>query len=286
MGKAQKIAKNILTGKKGNTKVNVFERLDDVTTFQEYKLLPINRVIREQHVKRLMVSFKEFGASARTIIGIRTNAFSKDGSYEVYIADGQHGAIAATRLGLGLDMKIVQLVEDNKMNVTKLVAALNNTSKGWSTNNFLSTFIENDIYEYKRFGKIMTDNGLTITDLLHIFCGEAGVKENKAFKLGELSFIDENDSNHLLEATVKVMPYIPNKAFIRRKLYKVMRTAKNYNKMAEAIVKAGKVFQATGQSFPENEDEFYNSMVKVMTAVFPDIKPSKPTRKKRNKATA
>ena len=235
--------------------------------FNQFQILEgKNRKINESHVKRLVDSFKTFGTSTARIIIIRTKAI--DGKVREFLADGQHTRIAAARLNETLTVSIVEMEEDTLLNITKYVATLNNNKKAWSTKNFLNAYSSNEITEYKVLQDIIENSGLKVTDILHIFLGAAGVKENKLFRDGEAKFMDYNDSMTMLLAVRKVMPYIPNKAYIRRSLYKVMRLAKDYDRLANAIKIAGEALIIGYRSMPENEGEFYDYILNIYKKEF------------------
>jgi hypothetical protein len=225
------------------------------------KLVGVNRPTNEEHIKALMVSFTLFGTARVVITLVRTRAFG--GQYEYYIADGQHSLIACKRLDVPFSVLIVELDEDTKMNVTQYVAALNNTSKAWSTKNYLQAYCDNGVREYQKAVKIINETGLTVTDFEQIYLGGGGSKEHKSFKNGTMKFVNEADSDKLLDAVMMVKPYVPNKAFARRSLYKVMRMTADYKKFAKVIVKAAKALAESESKFSENEEEFLNHLIKL-----------------------
>jgi len=170
-------------------KTIVIERINDVTDFSRFKRLPNkNRTVAKNQVKALVESFRRFGGGASTIIIIKTYAFGKKARY--YIADGQHRIEAAELINETMDVKIMQLSDDTTLNVTQYIATLNNNAKAWSTINFLKAFADNGLVEYKLMLDIKDTTKLSITDLLYIFMGNGGTKENKAFKSGEMKFAD------------------------------------------------------------------------------------------------
>jgi hypothetical protein len=241
--------------------------IPNVVDFSKYKFLSEqNRKVDEGQVKKLMDSFEMFGVAAANMTVIKSAAFS--GKDELYIGDGQHSMVAAGRLGIGLNVSIVKLVNDTPLNVTKYIATLNNNSKAWSTNNFLTAFSNNGIYEYTKLAAVKREHGLTITDLLYIYLGGGSTKENKMFKGGVLNFIDEKDSDKLLKAVVKVKNVIPNKAYVRRSLYKMMRMAKDYDKFAKAILVAAEGLKIAQTKFSENETEFTEHLIRIYQQEF------------------
>lgn len=247
--------------KKETLKSRQVEVLTNQTVFNYKRIEPNNRPIDEAHVKELYNSFLMFGTAGATMIVLQTRAVT--GKLERYVADGQHSGIAAERAKMPLTVVVVELLEDTLFNVTQYIAMLNNTSKGWSTKNYINAFVNNEITEYKIFAEKMKNDGLTITDMQHIF-----MVRPKDFKSGEMKFPDLKDSLDLLEAYRSIKEYMPKKAFTRRSLYKVMRLAKDYKRMAKAIAKAAHGLKSAEVGFSENEHEFYAHLVKIYQREF------------------
>lgn len=235
--------------------------------YLKYSNLPNNhnRGVDEQQVKTLEESFSKYGTASAVIRILRTSVF--DGVEKDYIADGQHSVVAGSRLNLPLNVFIIKLHEDTLMNAVKYIALLNNTAKAWSNNNYIKAFYH--IPEYKIFDDYIQKGGLTTTDMLQIFMGGASKDyEVKAFKNGEMKFLDFEDSEKMFDVVVKIKPYIPNKAFARRSLYKVLRTAKDYKKMGKAIITCAKHLAKANTKFSENEQEFYTHLMEIYRAEF------------------
>lgn len=245
----------------------LIETIINCVDFSQFKYMNgENRKVVESHVKKLMASFSEYGTAGAKIIVIKTRAYK--GKVEYYVADGQHSIIAATRLGLALNVTVVELLDDTVFNITKYVATLNNSSKAWSNQNYLIAFSNNGIREYKIMADILQNTGLQVTDLQYIFLGNGGSRESKIFKSGTVSFVNELDSMKLLDAVLKVVNVIPNKSFVRRALYKVMRLTNNYDKMANAILKTAEALANGHSKFSENESEFYDHLIKIYKSEF------------------
>jgi hypothetical protein len=234
--------------------------LTNVTNFSKLNVINPNRPTKEAHVKRLVDSFKRFGTAGVVIVVIQTRAVN--GKLEYYIADGQHRRIAAERTKLPLSINIVELVEDTLFNLTQYIAMLNDSSKSWTSHNYINAFSKNNISEYKLFNDTMNETGLKATDLLQIFLNTTTTKE---FKSGSMKFPDIDDSLELLKATKMVKEIIPNKAFVRRSLYKVFRMAKDYKRMAKAIINASK---HPAFKYSENEQELYNQLILIYRSEF------------------
>ena len=235
--------------------------------YSKYLRLPNhhNRGVDGSQVNAIKDSFSSFGTASAVIRILRTSVF--DGVETEYIIDGQHSIVAASRLSLPLNVFIVKLHEDTLMNVLKYIALLNNTSKAWSNNNYIKAFYH--IPEYKIFDDYMKKSGLTTTDMLHIFMGGASKNhEVKSFKNAELKFIDFEDSEKMLDIVVKVKPYIPNKSYARRSVYKVLRAAKDYNKMGKAIITCAKHLAKANTKFSENETDFQAHLTEIYRAEF------------------
>lgn len=252
-----------MTDKQMNSFCETIEILRDVDDFTQFSVLTSkNRPINDLHVKALMNSFKLYGTCSTTIIVIETSAFNDTKCR--YIADGQHRIVAANKLGMCFDVKVVKLPVDTALNVMKFIAALNNTSKSWSSKNYLNVFAKNDIYEYNKFEMLMVKHNLKVTDMLSIYCGNSDIAGTiRSFKDSNVKFFNEEDSDKLLNAVVKVRDYIPNKSTCRRALYKVMRVAKDYDSFADVIITAANGLALGGGKFPENETEFNDRLMQL-----------------------
>jgi hypothetical protein len=236
----------------------------DQKKLSSFKFLnDINRDVKEPHVKKIAESFEEFGTASVVLTVVRTKSIK--GKVEEYVADGQHRLLAAQRLNCPIHVIIVELTNDTKLNLTTYISTLNNTSSGWSPNTYLNSFLHNDLREYTIINELKSTTGLTMTDLMFIFLGS---NNKKLFASGKMKFVNEADSMELLKAVMSVKTVIPNKAFVRRSLYKIMRLCKDYKRMAKAILVTAEALKTAHTSFSENEAEFFNHLVKIYKAEF------------------
>lgn len=251
--------------KKSNLPLSVFiEFIPNCADLTKFKFLKgINRNPIDARISVIMDSFKQFGSGSATITVVRTTAIN--GKVEYYIADGQHRLLAAQRLKLPINVLVIELTIDNKLNLTRYIATLNNTSTGWSASTYLDSFKENGIREYSLLNELKNKTGLTMTDLLFIFIGS---NNRKSFTSGEMKFINESDSMVLLDSVMMIKNVIPDKAFVRRSLYKIMRLCKDYKRMSKAILKTAEALKTAHTKFSENESEFYEHLVKIYKSEF------------------
>jgi uncharacterized ParB-like nuclease family protein len=241
--------------------VVTLETLKNVSDFSSFKVLKgKNRPVDEVHVQALIKSMQKYGTGASTCVIIETSAF--DGIPTLYQADGQHRFIACERLGLGIDCKVMRLQEDTQLNVILFIAELNNSAKQWSTKNYMESFANNGITEYKIFSEYQKRYDFKASDLQNIFNVSA-----KDFKSGLMKFPNQENSIKLLDAVAMVKPILPNKAYTRRSLYKVMRISNDYNKLANQIIKVYEVMKLKGEKFAENELEFYKDLLVIYQAI-------------------
>lgn len=240
-------------------------QVEVVTNSREYDkfdyLIGYNREVNESHVEKLKESFQTFGVASLFITIVMTKAFKNAVQY--IIGDGQHSLRALMELGYAFNYVIVELEEDTPLNVTQYISGLNNNVMSWGTGTYLDSYAINGISEYKTLKVAKEKYNLTITDLLNIFD-----VSNKNFKEGTIKFPNEEDSVKLLKAVARVKPFIPNKAFTRRSLYKVMRSCTNYTKLANGIIEAAGYMAKAKTKFSENEKDFYQHLVDIKDDVF------------------
>lgn len=244
--------------------LTVIERINDTMKYQNYSTIEgSNRVLDKAHVQVLINSFLQHGACSTTIIVIETSAFGK---LKRYIADGNHRCHAASPLNLPLDIKVVKLLDDSVENVKKFTASLNNNVKDWTNAIYLDVFANGTKKEYNIFKEKMATTGLTITDLLYIYTGSGNTKK---FQSGELEFINEQESDKLLKTILDVKSYVPNKSFVRRGLYFIMKqTQGNYAKMGNAIIRIAKEKASSGLAFSSDEKSFKNELIQIYQKEF------------------
>lgn len=244
--------------------LTIIERINDSMDYQKYPTIEgSNRKLDQKHVNVLVDSFIQHGVGAATVIVLETSAFGKLTRYKI---DRNHTSHAADILGLPLDIKVVKLLDDSVDNVKRYTASLNNNVKDWTNAIYLDVFANGTKKEYNIFKEKMETTGLTITDLLFIYTGSGNTKK---FQTGELSFINQKDSDKLLKSILDIKPYVPRHSFVRRGLYFIMKqTQGEYDKMAKAIIKVAKEKTDSGISFSSDEKSFKNELIQIYQKEF------------------
>ena len=250
-----------------NSKLIEIGNFKQTMDYMKYEIIKgTNRPIDEKHIQLLIESFKDYGSVSSTVIILETSAF---GGLKQIKADGQHRCIVANRLNMPLNVQVVKLTNDTKVNVIKYIASLNNYLKTWRNEIYLEIYANADILEYQKLRELTKLTGLTVTDFLYIFRGNGGQKESKNFKNGDFKFIDEIDSTKLLDAVVSLSGHVPNKSYVRRGLYFAMKMTKGeYQRLANAIIKVCIEKEKYGLSFSENETHIKNEMVLICKKEF------------------
>lgn len=258
--------KNAKTSKNASiTNVIELETIKSTMDYMKYPSLDENRPLDESHLKRLGLSFSQFNNKTSRIIVVKTKAISNDGTIQYLVIDGNHTRHQSHRMGLPLNVVIVELDDDTRLNLVLYMAVLNNSNKAWSNENYLNGFAKLNIYEYKRMLAVKKETGLTVTDLQYIFLGRGNEKN---FKSGLAVFPDEKNSQSLLDATMKIKLFVPNKSFTRRAFYKICENTCQYDKFADAIIKTSKHLKKGYSSFSENEKVFYVELLTIYKNTF------------------
>jgi hypothetical protein len=197
------------------------------------RLSNFNRNVTSTQVKKLIDSMKDFGCVG-TVIAVRTRAFSGGKPVE-YIID------------------------------------LNSNSKQWSSDKYLNMYAELGLTEYILFQKTKKETGLTKTDLLNVYLFGNSAAQDRVYKDGTMTFPNLKKSEQLLNAVMKVKELMPNKAFVRRGLFRVMHmTDGKYNKMAVAIKKTLKAYELANMPVPCEERPFEDWLIGVYKSTFGD----------------
>lgn len=245
--------------------VVLVKTIESTLDYMKFKTLNENRPLDENHIKRLQTSFQTFGTSLCRMIVVKTKSLSTDSKVEYYCIDGNHTRNSLHRMNLPIKIEIVELVDDTRLNLVQAMAVLNNSNKAWSPDNYLNSYAKLDIYEYKKMRNIKRETGLTISDIQRIFLGRG---KEQDFKQGLAVFNDENNSQRLLDATMKIKLYVPNKAFTRRAFYKLCENTCDYDKFADAIIRTSKNLKKGYSSFSENEATFELQLVTIYKKTF------------------
>lgn len=102
---------------------------------QFFMLDSINRIPDPSHIQKMVVSIRAMGV-IRPVICVKVKFI--DGTYKLYIVDGQHlfkGLVAE-----GLEVPYVIIETENKIDLVNKMAMLNNSSKSWTLLNYVNAF--------------------------------------------------------------------------------------------------------------------------------------------------
>jgi hypothetical protein len=214
----------------------------ETTDYSIFNLLAFNRAVDKAHVKVLVESMRLHGFKG--VIQVIKTKFI-DGTERYYVVDGQHRIAAAKQLGLGVRFELTEL--KTRQETAEFIAQLNTSAKSWGTANFLAVWSALDVPEYVKLNKIQKDTGFQITPLLEAYLYTSC---QVGYRKGVMKFPNESESDKIVSQMIDLNKYLPNKAFCRRAIVRVMRNPKyNHKKMLTAI----KQYVQLVGSFTENE---------------------------------
>jgi len=171
------------------------------------------------------------------------------------ILEGQHRFTAAMELGIPFKFEIQEI--ENRRELALFIATVNNSAKAWGTNQFLNVWSKMEIKEYVKLLKIQNETKIQITPLVSAYSGKSDMK---AFRGGVIEFYDEIASDTIIEQIMDLKDLLPNKAFCRRAIIKVMRNkAYNHTNIKPYIER--KVRQG---GFSENENDLLRELEMLM----------------------
>jgi len=226
----------------------VFKLVTNIFSSTDYKLFKtfdFNRDIKQTHVNTLKESMKERGFIS-TLIVILTDIFDDDGQKHYYLLDGQHRFTAAVQLGLAIEFRVVEV--DSEIELAEFIADVNNSAKGWGTNQFIHIWSTLKIREYVRLKAIQEETGIQISPLVMCYTGQGKMVD---FRKGKLKFIDEAKSDTIINQIVDLKDYLPTKAFCRRAIIKFMRNDKYNHDLVRPFI----VRQEKKMKFSEDEKQ-------------------------------
>jgi len=225
----------------------------ETTDYSIFKLLQFNRKVDKAHVKKLVESMKKNGFKG--VIQIIKTKFI-DGVMRYYVVDGQHRLAAAQQLGIPIRFELTEL--NTKMETAQFIAELNTSAKSWGTSNFLQVWSDMAIEEYVKLIQIQKETGFQITPLLEAYLGTS---DQTDYRKGTMKFPNEENSDKIVSQMVDLNKFLPNKAFCRRAVVRVMRNPKyDHKKMKKAV---SNFFDLVG-GFSENERELKSQLDKLV----------------------
>lgn len=221
-----------------------------------------NRPINKGHVKKIKKGFQIYGCAAVELIVIETEAF---GTKRRIIADGQHRSLAAEELGLPLDIRVMRMENDTLENIKDYVIFINNTQKGWVGDNYLE--VNKFIKEVDFIRRKKKETKLSISDICIIYLGSASEWQNVK-KGTNINILNEEDSDRMLKAVLRVKNVIPKNSNTRRALYKQLRSVSSYGlnaykKFADAIIEESKTY-----TFNADEHIFLGELNQIRLRIF------------------
>jgi hypothetical protein len=172
---------------------------------KEKNLLEFNRDIQPRHVEKMIKSVTNCGLLRLPIIG----DISKFDSRKLVIIDGQHLCSALTLLDPNNAYHEVNCIVkeyDNKAEVIRDIAKLNNTQKTWNDEDYLYAWVKfgkDNIHHYADYSDLYNQyqnfEGIPCAFLIDLFA-----KNKDDFKEGRLEFRDRDFSMRLLQICYKL----------------------------------------------------------------------------------
>lgn len=234
--------------------------------------LGLNRALSPSSLKSLKKSMNEHGFQS-VITVIRTKSI--DGVMQNYNVDGNHRLACAESLDIPFHYLLVAFdpEDDTKENICKLISILNSNAVRWTPSKYLDLYSNLNVKEYQIMKETLVETKLTLTDMQNIFLFGCGDAEVAAFKSGEMVFPDLEKSKKLKDVIVFVKGIVPNKAYVRRSLFKIMKQVevKDYSRFVKAIAEAKKHLDKARGEVPENEAKCFAWLEKIHKQTFLEL---------------
>ncbi len=227
-----------------------------------FHLLPFNRTISRTHVRALIASIKENGVLSHPLM-IHTDCI--DGEMKYWIVDGQHRFKAFEALGLPVHFTLYRKQGSGpviKKDIVKLVARVNNTSKGWNLPQYLRTWASLDIEDYKFIQTTYDKTKIAINTLLQAYSGDMRKVATRNFVDGVFEMKDRENGIRYVEHLVELKGLVPKSTLVQTALLYLFRRYPNYdNKVMKEKFRQTKgtyVYGETHEEILANLDKLYN----------------------------
>lgn len=169
-----------------------FETLGEFKQYLQHEVMllpePHNRPVKASGVRKMQNSIETVGIY-RSLILVYTNRFSADGSYQLYVIDGQHlrQAILDTNFDEIEGFKDVKIIHiDDIDRIDYLTSILNDVGNKWNLDNFLKLWIARDKQSYLTLSQdyLMKKNYTTLNSIVEGSLANIS-NGNRDFKRGD-----------------------------------------------------------------------------------------------------
>ena len=240
----------------------VFDKLNNYTriviTPKDYHLLNFvkgNRPVKQDHVNRMVESVKQNGVTRDVVL---VNSIFEKG-YD--IADGQHLTKALMALGRDIECRVMKCKDEAAR--VRLMIDLNNTCKSWKANDYIHSWAESGIADYKILRKAMEFSTIQLSVFLMAYTQKRRGIATAMMKKGTFEIADKQYGDTIIRNVMDCHNFVDNTRAINECLVNLMVSVGGYNhKRMLKNLKLSKQFL----HFSPNEGEMFKQMVKVYEA--------------------
>lgn len=173
-------------------------------------ILSFNRPIDAKHSREIGESIKEHGWLG-TIKCVRTNLYNPGGRPRQYIVDGQHSYTGAGMVNSDFRFEVKDVKTEEE--IIRLMADLNNNSKGWHLHDYLRVWSHNGKTAYKTMKAIVNETGFPLAPLVSIYSNNlfgSGGRTTQKFKKGLLELKNKKLADEIIAELVCMKPILKN----------------------------------------------------------------------------
>lgn len=171
-------------------------------------ILPFNRAIGQQHAREIGQSIQDHGWVG-TLKCVETTLYSK--APRRYIVDGQHSHTGAIMVNSDYRFEVKKVKTQEE--IIKLMADLNNNSKGWFLHDYLRVWAYHGLASYKYMKDIFESTKLPLAPLISIYSSSvfgSGGRTTKKFKVGSLVLKNKKKADEIVTELKLMRPILKN----------------------------------------------------------------------------
>lgn len=174
--------------------------------YEEFNYLPFNRNRNKRHITEIRASTRIHG-QLTFITVVETDCI--DGVMKKWIVDGQHRYEAYKSEGLPIIYVLAKA--STKLELIQLIARLNSTSKGWTSDNYLEAWAYFNEHDYDLVKKKRKETKLPLTLLLMIYAGTLNRKMvTKEFRDGRFVIKNLPKAEKYVQYITSIQGLVPN----------------------------------------------------------------------------
>lgn len=164
----------------------------------------VQRTLKARHINTLTDSISKYGL-LRSVITVEVDFL--EGIKRLYIIDGQHGFMAAMRLGIPVSYVVVPNI-NNHDDLTNLVATFNSSARSWTQGDYINSWAQSK-KDYKQLLFLKNKYGFDFDTIMIAATGVDGSTYVNRMKAGKFIMLDFKKTELACQRVSTLLAIVP-----------------------------------------------------------------------------